>query len=247
MRRNGDAPLVGILAAVCAAVASFPGIPEPARAAAAVPLVLVLPGYALASAAFGRRRLDPAERVLLTAALSLAAAVLVALCLDVTPWGLHRRSWAVGLAALTVASALAAAIRRQDRPVRLRALGPTRAQAAVIGCGAVLVGVAIWLAARPLPASGGDGYTALWLLPAPASPDVVRVGVWSGELEPTTYRVSLRLGTRVLRMWHLRLATSGRWEVRVALPRGGGELVALLYRGPRDAVYRRVDLRRGGE
>jgi uncharacterized membrane protein len=245
VRRSAEAAGVGLLAAVFAVVAAVPEIPQPARAAAAVPLVLVLPGYALASAAFARFRLDPVERVLLTGALSLAAAALVALCLDVTPWGLRRTSWAIALAVVTVAATLVAAARGHGGALPLRAIRPTRAQAALLCCGAVLAGGAVWLAARPLPASGREGYTALWLLPAPRSTTVVRVGLRSGELRSTAYRLSLRLGNRVVRTWRLRLPTSGRWEAQVALPREAGAVVALLYRGPGDGVYRRAELHRG--
>jgi uncharacterized membrane protein len=247
--RAGETRAVVSLAVVSAVVAAVPGIPGAARIPAAVLLLLILPGFALASAAFAHRRLDPVERVLLTVALSLAAAVLVALCLDVTPWGLDRSSWAVALAGVTVASALVAAVRASERAVlavRRRSVRPNRAQTAALACGAVLLAGAFWLATKPLPVPGATGYTALWLVPAAGSTDVVRVGVRSGELEPSTYRLSLRVGARVVRGWKLRLAPSGAWEARVALPTGAGRVVAILHRGSSDAVYRQVDWLRGG-
>jgi uncharacterized membrane protein len=58
------------------------------RAACGLALALLLPGYALAAAAFpGKDDLEPLERLAVSFGLSVATAVLVGLGLSYTPWG----------------------------------------------------------------------------------------------------------------------------------------------------------------
>jgi uncharacterized membrane protein len=238
---------VAVLSVVCALVTAS-GAGEPMRVAAALPLLLVLPGYALTSALFARSRCDGVERVLLALALSLAAAVVVALGLDVA-WRLDRTSWAISLATVTVASAFVGVARHRDRPLAIRrspALRPSLAQTAALAGSLILVAGAFWLATRPLAVRSAQGYTALWLVPDGASPGTVRVGVRSGELEPSAYRVALRVGRRVVRRWDLRLTPAARWESDVVVRTANRKVTAVLYRGRSREPYRLVALRGGG-
>src|SRR5258708_19924598 len=67
-----------------------------------LPLVLVLPGYALTAALLPNRSLGVAERLMFSLGLSLAVVILGGLALNWTPFGLRAISWAVLLAGLTL-------------------------------------------------------------------------------------------------------------------------------------------------
>src|SRR5487761_1406238 len=118
MRRDhADLAVTSVAAAGAAAGTFVPGL----REVAGLLLVLVFPGYALSALAVPAvpawfRQVNPLLwRGMWTVGLSLAAAVALGLLLNLTPDGLTRTSWAVSLAALTLAAAAAAAWRRRRR------------------------------------------------------------------------------------------------------------------------------------
>src|ERR1044071_7159681 len=90
LRRNADLLLVSSLAglsAIAIEIIESVGV----RVIFAVPLLLVLPGYALGAATFARHRLGRAHVVLLSLGLSLASVVIGSGLLDLT---IHLRSGA---------------------------------------------------------------------------------------------------------------------------------------------------------
>src|SRR5438067_5670942 len=82
-----------------------------------LPLVLVLPGYALTSALFPGRSLGVPERLVFSLSLSLAIAILGGLALNLTPWGLGTDSWAVLVASITLVACAVALIRRRGQSI----------------------------------------------------------------------------------------------------------------------------------
>ena len=84
---NGFIAIVAIAAALLAA--EIPG-PPAVRVTSAVLLLLVLPGLAFTRALFAERPPNGWELVLMSLALSVAIAVVGALILHVTPFGLQR-------------------------------------------------------------------------------------------------------------------------------------------------------------
>src|SRR5487761_1505409 len=133
MRRDhADLAVTSVAAAGAAAGTFVPGL----REVAGLLLVLVFPGYALSALAVPAvpawfRQVNPLLwRGMWTVGLSLAAAVALGLLLNLTPDGLTRTSWAVSLAALTLAAAAAAAWRRRRRGVAEGASAPLAGSAA---------------------------------------------------------------------------------------------------------------------
>lgn len=90
------------------------GIPwTPVRIAAALLLVLVVPGYALVSALFPERGgLDTLERVVLSVALSLLVVSLVAYAANFTPYGIRLEPILIATVGWSVGFALVGLLRR---------------------------------------------------------------------------------------------------------------------------------------
>src|SRR5712692_8392038 len=82
-----------------------------------LPLVLVLPGYALTSALFPNRSLGVAERLVFSLSLSLIIVILGGLALNWTPFGLRPGSWAVLLSGITLAAGAVALVRRRGQDI----------------------------------------------------------------------------------------------------------------------------------
>src|SRR4051794_12377385 len=92
------------------------------RTLCVLPLVFVLPGYALVAVVFPNGALGYAERILFSVGMSLAIAIFGGLLLNLLPWGLQATPWAILLAGTTLIGCLVA--QRQPvvdgtRPTRL--------------------------------------------------------------------------------------------------------------------------------
>jgi uncharacterized membrane protein len=234
--------LPALAAAVCAVVA-LASVPVAVSAIFAVPLVLVLPGYALLEA-LEARTIGGAQRVALVPSLSIALTIGVALVVDLVHSGLTARSWAIGLVLVVAAASVVAAVRGtsglgRPRPV---ALGLRRLDVvALVVAVAVLVGTVI-LVRTPLAAKRAQGYTILSLLQGKGSSVVVTVQ--SGEQRRVRYRLVVGSQNHVLyRDRNLVLEPADRTSVRISLRRRGQPVSATLYRGKQNVVYRHVSLR----
>lgn len=241
-----DLVLVGALAVAAAVlVAALPDDPVGPRAAAALALVLALPGYALTSALFPPVALRPAERVLLTLALSLVATILGGLLLHVVGASLEASTWAAVLGATTVAAAAAGQRLGHARPLRGGTLGLRGGEVAALSVAFLLLVAAGTLGGTPLPAPDRTrGSTALWLVPRAA--DRVELGVRSGQLEPATYLLDVSVAGRpTRRLGPLRLEPGETWTRTLSTGTGAPRVSAVLRRAsaPR-AAYRRAVLRR---
>jgi Protein of unknown function (DUF1616) len=245
MRGHGDLRLVAALALLCAALALL--IPLTGVAAIfAVPLTLLLPGYAIAAAAFARRKLEWALFFVLSVALSLAILILGSLLLNYVG-GIHPLSWAVLLVVVTFAACWTAALRRGPgdrgprwpRP-RLGALGATL----LLG-GAVAAIAAIVLSASTVPSGDALGYTQLWILPqAGTKGHEAQVGVRSQQQTSLDYDLRIRIGEDEVVKRSFRLAPGETHVVHVRAPSdsaGVVPVIATLLRHNRPtSVYRRV-------
>ena len=247
IRRSADLVATAALATIGALVLIVvPGL-LPLRIALALPLLLVLPGYSLTAALFPDRTIDWARRLLLSVALSLSLAVVIALVLNDTPFGLRSASWAGALVVVTWAASGIAAARRQPtttiEPIaRLPRLRPR--DAAFFLVAVCVLGGAVAFARTPLPAKNVQGYTALWLLPGSrGGTATVRVGVTSGELHPMSYRLLVRVGSRAAYRQRVELQPGDEFEdsVRIgpAASARRAPIEALLYRVDRPrSIYR---------
>jgi Protein of unknown function (DUF1616) len=168
----------------------------------ALPLALLLPGYALSAAIFARRKVGPTQFAVLSLGLSLCVLALGALLLNYLPGGIGPVSWAVLLALIALNGCRVAALRRPpaEKAPTQRARPQLRLTAAGSGflAGALLcTAAALALSFTTVSAKHADGYTALWLLP-PAPVDTAaggaRVGVDNEQQQRTSYILRVRIG-----------------------------------------------------
>jgi uncharacterized membrane protein len=211
-----------------------------------LPLVLIVPGYALMST-FAGPSLGVVERLVMTIGFSLTLTILGGLALNLTPWGLQAVSWAVFLGGATLVFAFAA----QWRRLRQTELGPVSLnpglQPREIGLFglAVAVVVAAILLARWGVQEQNANFTQLSLTPAKNSAGSVQLQIVSTEQTSLKYRLQLLNGSQVVKEWpSIELAPEQTWQETVPVtPTNGNKLQALLYRlDDPNTVYRRVDL-----
>ncbi len=221
-----------------------------------LPLVLLLPGYALTSALFVKQELGALERFIFSLGLSLPVVILGGLVLNLTPFGLRAGSWAVFLGSITMCASIMALFRRHGRRgftagqpiIRWPGFNVGQARllvlAGLIVCGALVVAI-IGAEQQPRP-----GFTQLWMLPASGAnaKEAVRLGVSNRESTAMNYRLDVNINGRVVKEWSPIVLNPGEeWEVTFALPQtqflGIKRVEADLYRinSPR-TVYRQVVL-----
>ncbi len=172
------------------------------------------------------------DRMMWGAGLTLAAAVLAGLVLNLTT-GLTRLSWAVALAVAVIAVACAdQVIMRRGTDVvahalvLLRGFRPSRVTGGFLMLAAVLAGGAVWLANASAGWEHSPGFAQLWLTPATEATSTL--GVRDNFPGQQTFRLVLRGdGGKVLGAWDLSLAQGQAWQRTVARP-AGSTLNAML-------------------
>jgi uncharacterized membrane protein len=250
MRGHRDLSAATAAAFICALVALIVPL-EAVRLAFAVPLCLVLPGYAITAAVFAPSPLERPQAVLFTIGLSVTTIAIGGLVLHFMPGGVRDVSWAALLCAVVSAGCVIAARRRPEPPrkrlsrlsLRLRPV-----DGALLAGAAACVVAAMALSWTTLPAENAVGYTQLWMLPhqGPAV-DGVRVGVVNAEPDTLGYRLEVRRGggeAPVISRFRIAPGEEVTKFVEVSTPRAGEpvRVTARLYRRdlPPDEVYRRV-------
>jgi Protein of unknown function (DUF1616) len=246
MKGYGDLRLLAWGSLLCAIVALV--LPWPAISLVfAAPLALFAPGYAIVAAAFARRRLDPAQLLVLSLALSLAVLALGGLVLNYLG-GIHGFSWAI-LLLLVVAGCCRTAALRRDRPpegLRLRPPKPGGARLGLALTGLAAVATALVLASATLPAKSAVGYTELWIVPAAESESSeAMVGVKSEEQQTTEYDLGVRIGKQLVKRSFV-LTPGEETTVRVGPPLAPASptvpvVATLLLDSDPSYVYRRVE------
>ena len=273
-RRNGRTVRALSLALCCLVAVLAPlavlieGIDPMARLLLGLPLVVLVPGYAIIAATCPGPSVSGAERLALSLGVSLAVTVLGSLFLNLTPWGLQPVSWATLLSLLTLtASAIAIVGRRWlslDPRTRARHAPATAGlgvgSAIMLAVAACIVVATIGLARASAATRTDEGFTQVWMLPTPeVDASSVRLGVKSHEEQDTQYVLRLEVDGAVLATWpSIALAPGESWEATAAIPDDAGAPVvaeARLYRVGDQAIgdtelddpagaYRRVVLRR---
>lgn len=247
MRGHPDLRLLAWGAPLCA-IAALLAPWELVSLLFAAPLALAMPGYAIVSATFARRRLDRPRFAVLSIALSLAILALGSLVLNYAPGGIRGVSWAVLLLLVVLGCARAAALRRDGQPATLR--GPRIRLSGVelgMAAGAIAAVVAaLALASATMPAKDALGFTELWIVPvAESGGSKARIGVRSEEQQATEFDLGIRIGKdRVVRR-SFTLAPGEEEVVGIGKAPGpaGSEVpvvVTLLLDEDPSTVYRRV-------
>jgi uncharacterized membrane protein len=256
LRRPSDLVLVTAIAVLSGGLTLLaPAVPF-VRLVCALPLVLILPGYALTAAFFPMRALDMPVRVLFSLGLSLAVAALGGLALHWMSVSLQVGTWVGMLVGMVVVASVVAWVRRRPNP----SLSPSpvtthfrlsRRDALLLGLAILVTGAAVELTQLPVSPNGVSGYTVLWMIPAgDGNPSDFRLGVNSDEFTATTYRLQVTANGHTLREWpELKLAPGDSWEASITLssdPTSVGPVEAFLYRSDDPAtIYRQVKLQLG--
>jgi uncharacterized membrane protein len=247
MTAHRDLNAAAAAALVAAALVAVPF--EPVRIVGALPLALLLPGYAITAATFAGRRIPGAQLLLLTLALSLSTLALGSLLLNAPSEGLTRLSWTVFLVVVVLAGCAIAA-RRRTAPANgaMRIVRPQLgiAQVALAAGGVLALVAAFWLALTVLPAKDAIGYTRLWMLPGPGAGRTVRIGVQSEEQHALSYELKVTVGNRRVAIsprFLLRPGHGRGFKIAIKPARNGAStpVTARLYRkNDPGTVYRRV-------
>jgi uncharacterized membrane protein len=244
----GDLTAAAGLAVVGLVLAVAP-VSGPVRTAALLPLILVLPGYALSAALFRPGEISPQLRLVLSVAFSIGVAVLGGLVVQLFV-GLDRTVWAVLLAGVTVAAAAIALDRRDAMPADSEDTRVRMPRIGVVTPAAILVAMGIAGSAIAIARDGEDRqrsqahFSSLWLVPgdSEAGGQPVEVGVSNHEGKAVSYRLVVREGTRTVRRWRVHLESDQSWQAQLAASAisGTAPLVGQLDRGGRP--YHRVSV-----
>lgn len=221
----------------------------------ALPLVLLLPGYALTSALFARRSLGIAECCLCSMGMTLVVIILGGLLLNITPFGLRATSWAIYLSAITLGASAAALVRRdKNMPASARLkIGNIRLtfrHGLLLGLAALIAGGALAISIVGAKQQPYPGFTQFWILPAGGAnaKNIIHLGVSNMESSVMQYELAVDVDGKVVKDWPaIDLNPNQKWEATLVLPQtpnpGIARVEALLYRAEAPStIYRHVTL-----
>jgi uncharacterized membrane protein len=224
-----------------------------------VPMVMLLPGYAVTAAMFPFPTLGRAERLVYVVSIGVSAAVLSGLIWQLA-FGLGRFAWAFLLTTVVLSGCAIARHRRASAPIQDKAFSPSRGTdrglarmpkldvPTAIG---VLVALGLAIAAIAVASDGlreeraESHFSALWAAAVGAAPKAVEIGVWNHQGAVHEYRLDVRSAGRTLRRWQGRLGSHAQKQLVLspATFPSGARLVVSLYRD--GSLYRRTELQTG--
>ena len=217
------------------------------RTAAALPLLLVLPGWAVLGA-FGQLARPLVERFLFVVGLSIALAVLDGFVLNsigrLTPLG-----WGVGLAGTTIAASAFRPVTFPSLPHPTEATlsrRPSGAQVALFALAALIATLAVANARHGALAQRQYDYTELWVVPSGSRDGtLVTLGIRNMESTEASYRVELVADGEVIGRWlpfSLAPNEAATQQIPINLPPGPERRVAawLFKVDVPDRIYRKV-------
>jgi uncharacterized membrane protein len=217
----------------------------------ALPLVFVLPGYALTEALFQQRSLETSHRLVFSLALSLAVVILSGFILNLFPTGLHALSWTLFLGLLTVVFSLITNLRRTEQSNGMQPLRFNFSISAFILFEvAIIVAIlAVLYSAVGVAQQRQPGFTQLWIQPTaqPGSSCAIRIGVSSFESTSVTYRIIMTMNSTQVATWSsVSLVPQEQWEQIEPVKPGTSSnsfVEVRLYRLDKpQTVYQKVDL-----
>ena len=243
---RSDVALVAALAVVaCLVCAALPAGLAVVRVPLALPLVLVLPGYASVAALFAPGALRGGERIVLSLALSIAAAILSGLAVDGAGLKLTAQPWIDILGVITLAASAVAIRRGHVRELELPRLRLRVHEALALGATAILLAAAAAIGFTPLaPPAQTHGTAGFGLLEAPHGRPAVCVSVINEQFHTASYRVVVTVAGRPARtLTAARLAPGVTWRRLVAVGPGLPHVNATLYRASAPTrAYRRTSI-----
>lgn len=214
----------------------------------ALPLVFVVPGYALTAMLFPKRESGYAELLAYSLGLSLVVDILGGLLINLTAQGLSLASWCLWLGSVTLCSSIIAALRRpRERrvgiPLRLNlspAQGLMLALSLALAVGAILI--VRDTAVQP------SNFTELWVLPSKtADANVSQLGVRNLESVKVAYKLEVQVGNDIVYSVPIELQPGESFVRSMVLTPPQKEVQVLLYRSDNPTqVYREVTLQSSG-
>jgi uncharacterized membrane protein len=246
MRR--DLALTSALALAALVVALLP-VATWLSAALLVPLVLVLPGYALAANLFAPHTVGRVERAIYAVTLSIAIVAVGSLLIQLL-FGLSRDLWVVFLVAVTLGAALRA---NREHPVEPLSWPQGVSPALPV---AIIAFVAAALIAALAVASAGDGlreaqakirFTDFWLVPAGSgslgpTAERLEVGLRSHEGRPTRFSLQLSREGRVFYSRSLSLRGGETWKRSFAVTKAPRRVPVIATLDRKGERYRQLSL-----
>lgn len=241
-------------AALLGVVSAMVSLPLPLRVVLAAGCTMFAPGYALVDALWPTATLAWAERLLLTAASSLALVTLMAVTVAALPMRLTAGSISVALFALTTGLFTLAQLRKRARgnSVGERAsVGNLRwrpvdfasiAIAAAVAVGALAIGQV-----GTIRADSATTFSELYFQSTPTDNRSIVVGVRSFERRPTTFRLVVTATGQpqpLLSVAALHLADGETSERTIVVPARVrlASVRAVLYLAGSDTAYREISL-----
>lgn len=226
-----------------------------------LPLVFVLPGYAMVRALFPGKPFGNAERIIFSLGISLSIVIISGLLLNLTPFGLQERSWAVLLGVITLGASVVTILRQRrqgetaERWAGFKDLHFTFRQGLLLGIAALIVGGAFAVSIIGAQQQARAGFTQLWMLPASGTSKVnnsVRLGLSNKESTPMQYHLAVDINGKLIKDWPaIDLSPNQQWEFTLVLQKSlpassattPAKIEALLYRAndPK-TLYRHVVL-----
>jgi uncharacterized membrane protein len=234
--------------ALAAVLVAFLPAPVWLRSSLLIPLVLALPGFAIAAALFPPRTVGVAERAVYVVVLSVVVAATTGVLTQVL-FDLSRDLWAALLAAVTVGAALRAIFETPEATDPMQVALPRRlpVSTAAFVVAALVAALAIDSATHGLhDAEAKIHFTDFWLLPSTnpvegSGGDRLQVGLRSYEGSPTRYQLRISIGGRTLVRKDIELSNGEQWERSLSLGEAtpGATVIAALIRA--DERYRVLD------
>ena len=232
------------LLAVAGVASAFLPMPTLVRVALALPLALILPGFALMRAAVPDRRQD-GEWWTLAVGLSVSLCVIAGLALNVVGH-LDPKGWALGLGVFTTICVAAA---RRRAPVQSAPdTAPLRVSAFNAALFTLSLGIAasaVYFAARNLDTHREYQFTEFWMTPQGRyDQSLVTIGLRNLEAKPMGYDVSVVADGAVVGRWPaISVGPGATWSTDFALSGSlrKSRVEAWLYRADDPTeLYRKV-------
>lgn len=230
----------------------LPNISPIVRSVFGLPLVLILPGYALAEVLFYKRSLTPAHRLVISLGLSLTIDIVGGFILNILPGGLRTLSWGLLLGMFTVLFSLLAIplrLRMSARRVPIVKVRVTFSQYLLLGLATVILIGALSYNTINTAQMPHSGFTQLWMLPSIQSGKScsVQLGIQNLEATTVTYRASMTINGEPVTTWSsIRLTPQQKWQHTISItpqPTDNLSVEVQLYRlDTPQLVYRKANV-----
>lgn len=225
-----------VLVLLAAALVAIPETPA-LRLAGAMPLIFVLPGYAL-SLNFVPRSADVALRIAWTLALSVAVSVLLPIGLGAAGIVVTPLAWVTGLVAVTLVAEVAALRIRSTMPLRRPRPSVSLWTITALGVAGTVVMAGLYFSWTDAQRRASPTATQLWMVPGTTAGQL-RIGVMRYGAEQGPLRLVIEEGSE-LQEYIVPTTADGAFETNWQVDAGSSVVRARLYQGDDTTPVREV-------